>query len=537
MPEAGPDLVIAGGGTGGCAAALAGCRMGLRVVMTEECRWIGGQLTAQGVPPDEHGWIERFGCTASYRAFREGVRSYYRRWYPLSAAARRQARLNPGNGWVSPLCHEPSVAHAVLCAMLAPHVAAGRLRILRRQRPVSADAEHDRLRAVTFEDLDSGLRSTWEAPWFLDATELGDLLPLAGAEYVTGAESAAETGEPSAPQEARPGNAQAFSWCFAMEHREGEDHVIERPARYDYWREYVPALTPPWPGRLLSWRVPNPRTMEPAEYRFAPHGEAPKAFSGLWSYRRLLDRTNLAEGFLPSDICLVNWPMIDYLGGDLATAGDARRAVLLEEARQLSLSLFYWLQTEAPRADGGQGWPGLRLRGDVLGSGDGLAQQAYIRESRRIRAVDTVTEQQVSAACLPGRNLAQARRDSVGIGSYRIDLHPSSGGDNYIDVAALPFQIPLGALLPVRMRNLLPACKNIGTTHITNGCFRLHPVEWNIGEAAALLAAFARERHLEAHEAPAHLADFQGLLAAEGVELAWPGDLDLAEGDPHIHAA
>jgi len=62
-------------------------------------------------------------------------------------------------------------------------------------------------------------------------------------------------------------------------------------------------------------------------------------------------------------------------------------------------------------------------------------------------------------------------------------------------------------------------------------------VEWNIGEAAALLAAFARERHLEAHEAPAHLADFQGLLAAEGVELAWPGDLDLAEGDPHIHAA
>ncbi|MGG2474547.1 FAD-dependent oxidoreductase, partial [Rhizobium sp. BR5] len=32
--------------------------------------------------------------------------------------------------------------------------------------------------------------------------------------------------------------------------------------------------------------------------------------------------------------------------------------------------------------------------------------------------------------------------------------------------------------------------KNIGTTHITNGCYRLHPVEWNIGEVAGMLAAY-----------------------------------------------
>ena len=42
----------------------------------------------------------------------------------------------------------------------------------------------------------------------------------------------------------------------------------------------------------------------------------------------------------------------------------------------------------------------------------------------------------------------------------------------------------MGALILVRIRNLLAAAKNIGTTHITNGCFRLHPVEWNTGEAA-----------------------------------------------------
>ena len=52
------DVAILGGGTGGCAAALAAARNGLRVILTEETDWLGGQLTAQAVPPDEHPWIE-----------------------------------------------------------------------------------------------------------------------------------------------------------------------------------------------------------------------------------------------------------------------------------------------------------------------------------------------------------------------------------------------------------------------------------------------------------------------------------------------
>ena len=57
-------------------------------------------------------------------------------------------------------------------------------------------------------------------------------------------------------------------------------------------------------------------------------------------------------------------------------------------------------------------------------------------------------------------------------------------------------QIPLGALLPVRVENVLPACKNLGVTAVTNGAFRVHPTEWNIGEAAGALAAYALERKL-----------------------------------------
>ena len=78
------------------------------------------------------------------------------------------------------------------------------------------------------------------------------------------------------------------------------------------------------------------------------------------------------------------------------------------------------------------------------------------------------------------------------------------------------------------MRNLLPACKNLGTTHITNGCYRLHPVEWNIGEAAGALAAFCVARKVAPHKVhadPTLLSEFQTLLTREGIELNWPEGL------------
>jgi hypothetical protein len=534
------DVAVIGGGVGGCAAALALAEAGRTVVLTEELAWIGGQLTSQAVPPDEHGWIERFGCTRSYRRFRELVRAYYREHYALRPEHRANPRLNPGNGWVSPLCHEPRVALAVLEAMLAPHVSSGRVRVLRQHRPIAAPLDgHDRVASVVVRDGPGGADVAVRARYFLDATENGELLPLAEIEHVTGAEARGETGEESAPAVAAPANVQAFSICLVLEERAGENHVIPRPERYAFWRAYQPRLSPRWPGPLLGWAGLNPRTMEPMRYHFDPHREKPGLFSGLWAFRRIIDRDQFAPGAYASDLCLVNWPMIDYLEGDLLTCDDAARAARMADARQLSLSMVHWLQTEAPRPDGGAGWPGLRLRGDLLGTADGLAMAPYIRESRRIRAVKTIVEPEVSARFRPGETLAERYEDSVGIGYYRIDLHPSTGGDNYIDVPSLPFRIPLGALIPVRVENVLPAAKNIGTTHLTNGCHRLHPVEWNIGESAATLCAYCLEHDVTPRAVHADASRTQALqarLEARGVELRWPEDLNLDDGDPHAHA-
>ncbi|MEW2498703.1 FAD-dependent oxidoreductase [Streptomyces nodosus] len=523
------DILVVGGGTGGVAAALGALRAGRSVILTEEYDWLGGQLTSQAVPPDEHTWIEQFGATASYRALRDGIRDYYRRHYPLTAEARARRDLNPGAGWVSRLCHEPRVAVAVIDAMLAPYRGSGRLTVLQPYRPVAAATDGDRVSAVTLAHRDSGEQITATSAYVLDATETGELLPLTGTEYVTGFEAQSETGEPSAPEAAQPLNMQAVSYCFALDHVDG-DHTIDRPASYDFWRSYRPSF---WGAPLLSWSAPHPRTLEVVERGFVPNpGDDPaevvadQRVSGgdmnLWTFRRIAARDNFAPGAYASDITLVNWPMIDYWEGPVIDVPDA--AAHLAAAKELSYSLLYWMQTEAPRADGGTGFPGLRLRGDITGGADGLAQAPYIRESRRIRAEYTAVEQDLSLD-VRGDKGAVNYPDSVGIGMYRLDLHPSTGGDTYIDVPSSPFEIPLGALIPTRMENLLPAGKNLGTTHITNGCYRLHPVEWNTGEVAGLLAAHCVEHKLTprgVRNTPDRLETFQHLLRVHGVELRWP---------------
>lgn len=539
MSERNTDVLIVGAGLGGVAAAIAAVQGGARVVLVEGDRWLGGQLTAQAVPPDEHPWSEQFGVTASYRALRDGIRQYYRDHYPLTHAARTAPHLNPGGGLVSPLCHEPRVARAVIDEMLAPLRGSGRLEILQPYRAVAAETVGDEVRSVTVvpdttrgpQPVEGAVSITITASYVIDATETGELLPLADVEYVTGFESREVTGEPSAPDHAQPLNMQAVSWCFAVDHVDG-DHTIDRPQTYDYWRAAQPAG---WPGKLLAFSWPDPRTLKAAEGWLQPNpDDDPMAVVAdqsknpgtldLWRFRRIASRRTFEPGAYDSDITLINWPMIDYLEGPVFEVPDAEAAAHRAAARELSLSALYWMQTEAPRPDGGTGFPGLRLRPDVMGTGDGLAQDLYIRESRRIRAVETITENDVSMA-IRGDAGATAYEDSVGIGMYRIDLHPSTGGDTYLDIASTPFQIPLGALLPVRVRNLLPACKNLGTTHITNGAYRLHPVEWNIGEAAGTLAALCCATGEPTHavrEKADLLADLQAVLTRRGVELTWP---------------
>jgi hypothetical protein len=510
------EVLVVGGGTGGIAAACAAARAGRRVCLFEETDWVGGQMTAQGVSAlDEHEHIERFGGTRSYYALREAIRRHYR---ALSPALAGQPHPNPGNCWVTRLAFEPRVALDALLAMAAPHIDAGRLRIATRTRVVSAEVAHRRIASVLAVGLDEPRWLRVRPRIVIDATELGDLLPLVGAEYTVGAESKAQTGEPHAqPLEPRAHCVQSFTYTFVLENTgPGRSHVIAKPEKYEHYRDAQPySLRIHVQGGEIYGEETRWLAYEMLE-------QAPGTRGGLWTYRRLIDRKNFPTAY-PNDISMLNWPGNDYRDGSLIDRAPLDQARALQDAKRVSLGFLYWLQTEAPRPGGRPGFPEFKPRPDVFDTGDALGKHPYIRECRRIRSLRTILEPDISADCQPG---ARARHfdDSVGVGWYPIDIHQAGTDDVGTSCRTRPFQIPMGALIPVRIRNLVAGAKNLGTTHITNGCYRLHPVEWNTGEAAGALAAMALEVGRDAADVHADIAlrrELQRRLVREGVPLYW----------------
>jgi hypothetical protein len=168
------------------------------------------------------------------------------------------------------------------------------------------------------------------------------------------------------------------------------------------------------------------------------------------------------------------------------------------------------------------------MRSDVLGTDTGVAKYPYIREGRRIRALETVKTTDVSDAYV---HSARAREFpiSVGIGLYPLDMHQNvAPGTSYAQGKSLPYEVPLGALIPETMNGLVAGAKNIGTTHMVNSAYRLHPIEWAIGEAAGTLAAYSVSwrndpRDVFANEAQAR--ELQARLIADGAPLYWIDDV------------
>jgi hypothetical protein len=108
---------------------------------------------------------------------------------------------------------------------------------------------------------------------------------------------------------------------------------------------------------------------------------------------------------------------------------------------------------------------------------------------------------------IPTRNRSTMYADTVGIGHYAIDFHPcmqnsphespnnnEREGARKGEGAAYPFQIPLRAMIPQKIDNMLIAGKSIATSHVAAAAYRIHSFEWSAGAAAGTTAAFAIEK-------------------------------------------
>ncbi len=518
MPVINCDIAIVGASLGGVAAALRAGAMGASVYLLEESAWLGGQLTAQGVcTPDENRWIESGGAPAAYLDLRERIRAHYRSRYRLAPSAAARNDLNPGSNWVSYIAVEPKVAHALLAEMLArtPDVT-----FLPRVRVTEVERRINALTRVVAVD-EAGAEIQLQPTFLLDATDTGELLPMAGVEHAVGAEARAETGEPHAEERAHPEWIQPFTFPFMLERRPaGEDHTLPKPPRYDEMKAVQRY-------RILDGAITGAFT-----------GRAP-----WWTYRRVIAAENFQDPAFPCDLAMINTGANDYKGGIYPTGDPQEDAATLEAGRLASLGYAYWLQTECPREDGSGrlGYPELRLRADTFDTPDGIAPRPYIRESRRIKALYTVVEQDLTVEHNPGPR-ARLFSDSCGIGHYWMDVHegawqPDGTRPPGYFFETRPFQIPLGSLIPVTVTNLLAACKNLGCTHLTNGAYRLHPIEWNTGEAAGALAAFCLHNRVsprQAREEPVLLRAYQQGMIDAGNPLFWWAD--VAAGHPAFRA-
>ena len=181
------DIAVIGSSLGGVQAARAAAESGMRVYMCGETDWIGGQLTSQAVPPDEHPFIEQQGATRSYLAYRRQVRESYLQDPAASELLRSQTVFCPGRSWVSRVAHDPRLAHRLLTSSLAPYLEQGTLTVALHTRCVRTEVKDDRVLSVTVRD-EKGQEEIIRAQYFLDATDCGDLLPMTGTHDRVGAE-------------------------------------------------------------------------------------------------------------------------------------------------------------------------------------------------------------------------------------------------------------------------------------------------------------------------------------------------------------
>jgi hypothetical protein len=453
--------------------------------VTEETDWVGGQATAGGVSAlDENKFIEISGGTRRYYEFRNKIRQAY------------GGVLNPGGCYVSALCFEPRIGVKVLEGMLKDP----RIRVFPRTQIVAVDRKGDRIETALAWQFEKRSALRFRIKYVLDATEMGDLLPLAKVPYVVGSEAKSDAGEPHAAEKPNPACVQSFTYPFAIERLDGENHRIAKPADYEAIvkrQQFTLRMNYPveygWKGaveyRMYGDDPPVPNNMSPGPF---------------FSWRRLRSQK--------PEIGLMNWPRQDYAAESILDRTPADLARVLQNAKKTSIAFLYWIQDEL-------GHPEVKLRPDIMGTADGLSKYPYVRESRRMVAAGRVIEQDIVDQ--PGPR-ARWFDDSVGIGFYMVDIHPCGANERGRMMMPQPFQIPLSALMPRTPVNFLPAGKNIGVTHLTNGAFRLHPIEWMVGEAAGTIASLTIEKG-----APVEFRSIQADLVRSGVPVVWFDDLPV----------
>ena len=532
------SILVAGGSTAAYSATLTALRMGVDVCLVQPLKMVGGQFTAQALPASDDGDLLKAKASYSTVDGEEFAISKSQRWFrvrqrQLQPVAGR-ARQNPGGAWVCPFTTTPEVAAAAMNERLIPFLQSGKLKLIPESEPIavlveSPEGERQRVKGVTFRSK-SGQRFTITAAVTLEATDLGDLLELADLPSRVGQEARIDTGEAILPERAFPACQQSFTFNVLVERVAGKGRPMAAPVGYgqEAWLNPQDFTEDYWTNRAGRWQKRD---------FFSPYG--------IFRYRRVKRRSLNEKVVSVGDVSVINWGTSDHPERGQCCGNDFRRGhligisreerkELIQRARDRAQAYIYYLQTH--------GNSNLNPRPSMTWSHDGIALEPYIREARRGIAATTIRHEDVAERFFPNQARARSFEDSLGIGQYHyLDLHGNLVEGHITpkgkDVIALPFSLPARSLIPMTADGLILSAKSIGTTHITNAAYRMHPMEWAIGEASGFLAVFAiwtGEEPRRIVETQPLLRKLQGFMARNGIPIFWFDD--VGHDDPDFEA-
>jgi len=460
------DVLVVGGGTGGTTAAIQAARRGAKTVLISEFTWLGGMLTTAGVSAPDGNELA---------AFQSGI------WGAFLQKLQQHSSQGLDQAWVSFFTYEPHIGAMIFAdwAQALPN-----LLWIPEWLPLEVLKKKDTIVGVRFAEF------TVHAKVTIDATELGDLLALAEIPYRWGWEWQAQWQEPSAPVQANALTqqypVQAPTWVVVL-----QDFGVGAEA------PEIP-ITLPEPADLLESIKKNPTQ--------------PNPFVDTW--RGYGAEQFLNYGRLPNNRFMINWPQSgnDYgVGLQRLIDSHASRQAFLQEAYWHTQHYAYFLQTQLGRRYGlaEAAFPKAANR---IGGG-AFALQPYYRESRRLKGLVTIREQDIlplssgdRVAGLPINESGQV--ESIALGNYANDHH-YPGHDFLLKSKSVrwggrwtgtPFTIPYRSLIPTETDGLLVCEKNISVSHIANGATRLQPVVLGIGQAAGMAAALCVEQNCQPRE-------------------------------------
>jgi FAD dependent oxidoreductase len=428
------DVLVVGGGTGGVAAAIQSARMGVKTVLVEAGPWLGGMLSAAGVSATDGNHQLPSGL---WQEFREQLYKTYG-----SAAALQ-------TGWVSDTQFEPHVADSIFKAMAAKE---RNLQIIYGYFPIAVN-RHDTV--ITGALFASAKNDTLQvvAAITIDATEMGDLLPMAKIPYDLGMEAGVTTGENAGVQQTNDIVQDLTYVAVLKDYGAGKDCTIVKPSGYDA-AEFDGSSTSYWLSKA----------------NVKPSVDAAKM---------------LQYAGLPNQKFMLNWPLHGndtYL--NLVELSPAAREKNIALAKATTVRFIYFIQTQL-------GYKNLGLADDEFPTADRLALMPYYREGRRVKGLVRFTMNDIAD---PFNRPTALYRTGISVGDYPIDHHHKKNlaAPQHLEFYPIPsFSVPMGVMLPRFTAGLIIAEKGISVSNVVNGTTRLQPCVLLTGQAAGCLAALA----------------------------------------------